>query len=228
LEKWAYDLRAMASEFRESRRFKDLTDAIDRYHSAFSVHADLLEAKRAIDTLHEVEKDESERFRFAAALMTHAVAMYARATISDQDGRRPVDVTRSFPEELKHKHAAIADLRNTVVAHYGVPKGSHAHRWNDERTVLRWHPEGRSFSYLSRRAGFVAEAVNDLAILTRHAGLAVAAAIDERELKLRALLKKFENDPEVAAVAQRCRFKPEAFYKTEVAVDAFWHGVGSE
>lgn len=218
----------MASEFRKSRRFKELTDAIDRYHSAFSVHADLLEAKRAIDTLYEVDKDENERIRFAAALMTHAVAMYARATISDQDGRRPVDVTRTFSDELKQKHAEIADLRNTIVAHYGVPKGSHANRWNDERTVLRWHPEGRSFSYLSRRAGFVAEVVNDLSLLTRHAGLAVAAAIDDRELKLRALLRRFDNDPEVAAVAQRCRFNPEDFYTTEDGVHAFWHLAGSD
>ena len=226
MEKWAYDLKAMASEFRKTQRLKELADAIDRYHSAFSLHADLLEVKRAIDTLHEVDKNESERTRFAAALMTHAIAMYSRATISDQDGRRPIDVTRSFSSELKKKHAAIAGLRNTVVAHYGVPRGSHAHRWNDERTVLRWHPEGRSFSYLSSRAGFVAEAVNDLSLLTRHAGIAVASAIEDRELKLRTQLTKFENDLEVAAVAQRCRFKPEDFYETAVAVDAFWHGAG--
>lgn len=224
MEKWAFDLRAMAIEFHKIRRLKELADAIDRYHSAFSLHADLLEAKRAVDTLHEVDKSEGERTRFAAALMTHAIAMYARATISDQDGRRPIDVTRSFSDDLKKKHRAIADLRNTVVAHYGVPRGSHAQRWNDERTVLRWHPEGRSFSYLSNRAGFVAEAVNDLSLLTRHAGMVVASSIEERELKLRAQLKKFEKHREVATVAQKCRFQPEDFYKTTAAVDAFWRG----
>ena len=228
MERWAYDLKAMASEFRNIPRLKELADAIDRYHSAFSLHEDLLEAKRAIDTLHEVDKNEGERTRFAAALMTHAVAMYARATISDQGGRRPIDVTRSFSDELKKRHMDIANLRNTVVAHYGVPRGDHADRWNDERTVLRWHPEGRSFSYLSRRAGFVAEAVNDLSLLTRHAGMAVASAIEERGLKLQAQLKKHEKDPEVAAVAQRCRFEPEDFYETSVAVDAFWDGADTK
>lgn len=227
MKKWAYDLKPMASELRSFPRFRELADAIDRYHSAFSLHEDLLEAKRAIDTLHEVNKNTGERARFAAALMTHAIAMYARATISDQSGRRSIDVTISFSKDLKQKHMEMVDLRNTIIAHYGIPRGEHASRWNDERTVLRWHPEGRSFSYLSRRAGFLAETVNDLSVLTRHAGMAVASAIEERGLKLQAKLKKYEESPEVAAVAQRHRFEPEDYYESPVAVAAFWEAIGS-
>jgi hypothetical protein len=69
------------------------------------------------------------------------------------------------------------------------------------------------------------EAVNDLSLLTTHAGRAIAAAITDRGLKLQAQLSKFETDPEVVALAQRHKFKPETFYATAAAVTAFWDAV---
>lgn len=73
MKRWSYDLKRMASEIKGVGRFKELADAIDRYHSAFSLQADLLEARRAIDALREIHSNEIERTKFAAALMTHAV-----------------------------------------------------------------------------------------------------------------------------------------------------------
>ncbi|MGJ4858895.1 hypothetical protein ACN6KF_004900 [Labrys sp. La1] len=225
MSRWAYDLTQLAAEIRGIKRLKGFADAIDRFHSAFSLRADLLEARSAIKTLHQIHNNASDRSRFGAALMSHAVILYARATISDQDGRRGVDVRKAFSAELKAKHLAIADLRNTVVAHYGIPEGKYGLRWHEERTILKSVDGSQSFTYSNSRSGYLAEAGDDLALLIEHAVSAVSAAIEERGLKLQMFLSKFKGDPEVSAAAQRCQFNPENFYRTSDRVASFWDGV---
>ncbi|QEN85385.1 hypothetical protein FZC33_03820 [Labrys sp. KNU-23] len=136
-----------------------------------------------------------------------------------------MDVTKAFSADLKNKHLAIADLRNTVVAHHGIPQGKHGRRWHKERTILKSVNGSQSFTYSSSRSGYLAAAVDDLALLIEHAGSAVAAALEERGIKLQAQLSKLMADPEVSVAVQRCQYIPENSYQTSDDVASFWNGI---
>lgn len=219
----AVNLTKLAAELHGNRRLISFKDAIERFHSAFSINADLEDARDALAHLRAVHTSPTQRSKFGAALMAHAVILYARAAISDQNGRKRVDVTKGYSDELKLKHASIQDLRNQVLAHYGIPTDRHGVRWNDEALVMKNIDRKISITFSVSRSNYLASAVDDLTVLVDQAIVVVSAAIDERGEVFADKLVEFRQDPEVAAIVARCGFDPSKFFGSAESVDSFWN-----
>ncbi|MGX5847178.1 hypothetical protein ACWGTO_08885 [Mesorhizobium sp. PL10] len=223
----AYDLDAVVEKLKAKPRFKRLVDSIGRYRSACSIYEDLRSANGALRTLSAIESDADSRASFGAALTSFAIIMYCRAAVSDQQGRHKVDATREFSPDQKARHQAIANLRNSVVAHFGKPQGIHAENWNKERATLRFVDDQGGVRFVFDRANYLKDAVTDLYDIVATATVTTEKIIEERADKMGEEFVKLEGDADLSKALSDSPFLPEEFFKAPESLEEYWSGHAS-
>lgn len=165
------DLSALAAELDKDKSHGVLSQAIKLFQHASSTVADLEHVYELLGTLSEIQSDETALSKFADALTAYAVIMYCRATHSEADGRWKIGIEKAFDAEQKVMHKSVTDLRDTYVAHFGIPRGAYAARWIKEVVALEqdFITGDFSISFPTKRAGMLPDLLLSLNLLTNTA-----------------------------------------------------------
>lgn len=141
-----FNLTALSERLFAEGRLKPLAGKIQRAQDLASLHADLLMAIETLDALGALTATPASENDFArhateAALMSHAVVLYARATKTKSEERKDFDLEPRFSAEQKVVHQELVDLRNMAIAHFGSG-GSYNGEWQAELVVLQTSESG--------------------------------------------------------------------------------------
>lgn len=124
--KAVYDLSALMVALENEGPPTELTAAIRRAADVSSAHRDLDEALAAIKLLwrltsgwDETHIEDSDLTTIVGSLMSATIILYARATITSSDARRPWFGEGRLPKVLRPTHDGLIRLRNKEVAHFG-------------------------------------------------------------------------------------------------------------
>ncbi|MBY3255596.1 hypothetical protein HFO09_07805 [Rhizobium laguerreae] len=230
-ERLAIDVTSVKGKLKDHKDLADLVKAITSYEASQSILAELREASSTIDEIAKIQLDPTMRKRVGAALMTHAVITYCRATHSKSDARWKVGIVNRYSADQAQKHRRIVDLRDKVIAHFGFPGEAHGARWHDERVVAKVVNGVESNGLVLKRANFLADAIADLIELLSVA-IEEGKRIGEERGKAmsEAILSKLD-DQRVLSAFQSSPFDPYTFWGPGEAADAFWgiaHGEKTE
>ncbi|TBB53387.1 hypothetical protein ELH44_06760 [Rhizobium ruizarguesonis] len=220
--KYAYDLTQVRNMLNGHDDLVGYCTAIDRLGFALSTLTELQDATLTLDAIAEIHTDPEALQIVSAALMTHAIIAYCRATHSGGRGRKKVGATKKYTPDQEKKHKDIAELRNEVIAHYGSPTQGHGLKWLDERIVVKVVDDAEVFSFSRNRANYLAAAIADLRELLAAATATVEEVIEERAEFLNALNLKHISDDRVVEALSASPFDPYAFYGVGQLADAFW------
>ncbi|MGR9164471.1 hypothetical protein [Rhizobium leguminosarum] len=220
--KYAYDLTGVRNALKGHDDLTEYCDAIDRLGLALSTLTELQDATLALDAIAEIHTDPEALQVVSAALMAHAIISYCRATHSGGRGRKKVGATKKYTSDQHEKHMAIADLRNEVIAHAGVPTKGHGVRWLDERVVVKVVEDVEIYSFSRNRANYLAAVIADLRELLAVATATVEEVVEERSIFLNVLNLKHVTDERVVDALGASPFDPYAFYGLGQLADDFW------
>ncbi|MHC2360536.1 hypothetical protein [Rhizobium leguminosarum] len=232
-EKKAFDLTALADEFERRKnagdsRFEKYRVLIEEFEAAASILRDLRAAEESLRTIEAIQSSPEMRVRFGQALFTHAVLCYCRATISETNARRRINVDKKAftPEQFK-KHLDIKDLRSTAMAHYHKGLGRHGDIWVDDRVAIR-PVDGRISSIdIYKRTNFRADAAHDLFELLTAAVSYVSSERIRRKTSLdEAIAVAITKDEAFLDRLKAHSFDPDLYFQgLGKPSDEFWHDV---
>ncbi|MGO8313421.1 hypothetical protein ACC797_13455 [Rhizobium ruizarguesonis] len=220
--RYAIDLSQVKNSLKAHDDLADYCGAIDRLGFVLSTLAELQDATMALDAIAEIHTDPEALQIVSAALMTHAIMAYCRATHSGGKGRKKVGATKNYTPDQEKKHKDIADLRDQVIAHYGTPTHRHGLKWLDERLVVKIVDEAELFTFSRNRANYLAAAIADLRELLAVATATAEEVMEERSEFLNALNLKHIGDKRVVDALNASPFDPFAFHGVGQMADAFW------
>ncbi|MGR9345831.1 hypothetical protein ACU8NW_14605 [Rhizobium leguminosarum] len=220
--RYAYDLTQVKNSLKGHGDLVDYCGAIHRLGVALSTLTELQDATLALDAIAEIHTDPEALQVVSAALMSHAIMSYCRATHSSGKGRKKVGATKKYTSDQHKKHMAIADLRDQVIAHAGVPTKGHGLKWLDERVVVKVVEDAEVYSFSRNRANYLAATIADLRELLAVATATVEKVTEERSEFLNALNLKHISDERVIAALSDSPFDPYAFHGVGQLADAFW------
>jgi hypothetical protein len=154
-----YDLSALMVALEIEGPPTELTEAIRRAADVSSAHRDLDEALAAIKLLRrltsgwdETRIEDSDLTTIVGSLMTATIILYARATITSSDARRPWFGEGRLPRVLRPTHDELIRLRNKEVAHFGRGHPVDGTPLLEEALVLRPFDPVHPIGHLSSRA----------------------------------------------------------------------------
>ncbi len=135
-----FNLSALANQLLEEKRQLPLAHKIKAAVDSSSRQVDLLMALDACDALRfslDCPMKQPPRFREAsdAALLSHVVLLYARATKTGSTSRSQYDPRKLLNSDELRVHEELCDLRDDAVAHFGKG-GSYLGTWVEEVLVL--------------------------------------------------------------------------------------------
>lgn len=150
-----FNLTALSDRLLKERRLKPLAGKIRRLQEIASMHADLMMARECLDALDAsldgpFEDTDMHTSIIEASLLSNAVVLYARATKTTSDERRPHDLRAKFSPEEKIVHRELCDLRDKAIAHFGSG-GSYSGEWKVELVILDITDEGGRVGVATRR-----------------------------------------------------------------------------
>ncbi|MGO6706085.1 hypothetical protein [Rhizobium leguminosarum] len=230
-ERWAIDVTSVKGKLKDHKELADLVKAISSYEAAQSILAELREASSAIDELAKIQLDPTMRKRVGAALMTHAIITYCRATHSKADARWKVGIVKRYSTDQEQKHRRIVDLRDKVIAHFGFPGEAHGARWHDERVVAKVVNGVESNGFVLKRANFLGDAIVDLIELLSVAIEEGRRIAEERGKAMSEAILSKVDDQRLLSAIQSSPFDPYDFWGPGEAADGFWgiaHGEKTE
>lgn len=216
-----YDLtQAFAGVAINDPHFGPVAQALRSLEAVTAIHADLREAKRAMETAARLTPsvaDADERPEdqlIVEALFVHAVMLYCRAVHSSSKTRKRMDVVGSFSSEVRRAHLEVTALRDSVIAHYGqgvsYPGGG---LWTQDHVVLHRRPHGFAFSYPSLRAATKGSVNQALITVIEAATMRVVAYGTEKQDRLMLVLRdRFAADPKLKVLVEGHRFDEVAFF----------------
>ncbi|MDV4178753.1 hypothetical protein R1521_09575 [Rhizobium brockwellii] len=223
-DRFAIDLTLVRRALEQHDDLGEFTKAIRRFEAAASILCELkYDVIGSLDTLAEIHTDQVAAEKFSGALMTHAVVSYCRATHSDADGRWHIGATTKYTPDQKKKHEKIVDLRDEVIAHFGVPEEEHGLKWLDERATVRVVGDAENFKFSRTRAYYLAAAIADLRELATISAARAEVIRDERAKSFNELYLKHAADPRVVE-AMALRFDPNDFFGPGPVADGYWDG----
>ena len=216
-----YDLtEAFAGVAINDPRFGPVVQALRNLEAVTAIHADLREAKGAMDTAARLAPslaDADARHQdqlIVEALFVHSLVLYCRAVHSGSKNRKRMDVVGSFSPEVRRAHLEVTALRDGVIAHYGpgasYPGGGH---WAQDRVVLHRRPSGFAFSYPSLRAatkGSVNQAL--ITVIGAATERVLAYGTEKQDRVMVVLRERFADDARVKALVESHRFDEVAFF----------------
>ncbi|MGR9317267.1 hypothetical protein ACU8LZ_12545 [Rhizobium leguminosarum] len=220
--RYAYDLTQVKNTLKGHDDLVEYCDAIDRLGFALSTLTELQDAALALDAIAEIHKDPEALQVVSAGLMTHAIMAYCRATHSDGRGRKKIGATKKYTPDQKKKHKNIADLRNEVIAHFGIPTQGHGLKWLDERVVVKVVDDAEIYSFSRIRANALAATIADLRELLAASTATAEEVMEERANSLNELNLKHISDQRVIDALNASPFDPYAFYGLGQLADDFW------
>lgn len=134
-----FNLTALAERLLLEERHRPLAKKIQRACDLHSLSIDLamaLEALDAFDRLLAKDVEDFDTHALKSALLNNALILYARATKSGSNVRKPFDVRSKLTEAQKTIHRELIELRDDAVAHFGSG-GSYRGEWQATLVVLQ-------------------------------------------------------------------------------------------
>ncbi|MBY5850585.1 hypothetical protein [Rhizobium ruizarguesonis] len=232
-EKKAFDLTALADEFERRKnagdnRFEKYRVLIEEFEAAASILRDLRAAEASLRTLEAIQLTPEMRVDFAQALFTHAVLCYCRATVSETNARRRINVdTKAFTPEQFKKHLDIKNLRSTAMAHYHKGLGKHGDIWVHDKVAMR-PVDGRLSSIdIFKRTNYRADAAHDLFELLTVAISYVSSERMRRKTSLdEAIAVAITKDEAFVERLKAHSFDPDVFFQgLGKPPDEFWQDI---
>ncbi len=219
------DLNRLADTLHDRQIFGKLESLIRRFHGKVSARIDLEQARRSVDQLNKMMRDNPllssyDEFKIAAgeALCLHAVVVYCRALVSNGAGRFRTGV--EFPDQLMHAHSRISSLRNRRLCHYGDSTDEREASWSDDRAVLVLEGSKLHLRFATSRRGWDLRVVDDLDALTAYAiGDVARQAVAETE-KIFDEIQTAADDPAFVDIVLGCKFEPRDFFASLEQADA--------
>jgi hypothetical protein len=228
----AFDLTAYAARLGSDRKDRAIAQAIRSCISNEAIRRDLVDAKRSLELLAELDVELAEQANTEAdallgrALMSQAITLYSRATHTEsRDRGSSAPIRKAYAPEQKAKHDRIIAVRNYAIAHWGRG-GDPTEPWVDLRMaiVAAGGEPGYRFPYEAKNyAGALAVDLHDLLI----AALAFVERRQTTEIDALDDALVLNASPAANALLLGCKFDPVAFFRGRPEViDAFWKGHG--
>lgn len=150
-----YNLTEMANRLSSEGRNKELVGKIRRILDMGSIRADLFIARDTLDAIESIRHvpsnpEKTHRELMVAAMLSHAILHYARATKTTSKERRPFEFRDKLTNEQEVVHDELCDLRDHAIAHFGSG-GSYLGDWKRDTVFTHWRGSTARVGTISRR-----------------------------------------------------------------------------
>lgn len=224
-----YDLGRFANALKHRKEHKPLVDAIWSALDVNSAQTDLrsaVDAITALKSLNSHKLPEYESHAIALALLSNAIVLYSRATLTQQKARKTFDIRNRLTDKQKIIHQELYDLRNDAIAHFGTGKSYSGPNWVRETALVYVGETGCKVGISSRRFTYDATVVSRIGNQIQVAYDLIEALRIEKATRCGEMFNQaVSGNDELIALLATFSFNPREFLGGTAETTAFYQSL---